>query len=121
MARAFEGNFQKKIKKIILVGTDCPQMSAFHVKAAFDALKTHDLVLGPTVDGGYCLIGLKQMVPELFVSVAWGTETVFKRTLEKAKNAGLSVKCLVPLQDVDIPEDLTVWDKVSNQFIWLRL
>lgn len=117
MARAFEENFQQKIKRIVLVGTDCPQMSAFHVKAAFDALKTHDLVLGPTVDGGYCLIGLKQMVQELFVSVAWGTETVFKRTLEKAENAGLSVKCLVPLRDVDIPEDLTVWEKVSNQFL----
>jgi rSAM/selenodomain-associated transferase 1 len=46
MARAFEENFQKKKKNIVLVGTDCPQMSAFHVKAAFDALKTHDLVLG---------------------------------------------------------------------------
>jgi rSAM/selenodomain-associated transferase 2/rSAM/selenodomain-associated transferase 1 len=117
MARAFDENFQKNIKKIVLVGTDCPQISAFHVKAAFDALKTHDLVLGPTVDGGYCLIGLKQMIPELFASVAWGTETVLNRTLEKAKNAGLSVKCLVPLRDVDIPEDLSVWEKVSNQFL----
>ena len=117
MARAFEENFQKKIKQIVLVGTDCPQMSAFHVKSAFDALKTHDLVLGPTEDGGYCLIGLKQMVPELFVSLAWGTETVFQSTLEKAKNAGLSVKCLVPMRDVDIPEDLTVWEKVSNQYL----
>jgi rSAM/selenodomain-associated transferase 2/rSAM/selenodomain-associated transferase 1 len=117
MARAFEENFQKKIKKIVLVGTDCPQMTSFHVMAAFDALKKHDLVLTPTVDGGYSLIGLKQMVPELFVSIAWGTETVFQSTLERAKKAGLSVKSMKPLQDVDVPEDLSVWEKVSNQFL----
>lgn len=117
MARAFEENFQKRIKKVVLVGTDCPQLTAFHVKAAFNALKNHDLVLTPTVDGGYCLIGLKQMVPELFVSLAWGTETVFQNTLERAKKAGLSVKCMKPLRDVDVPEDLSVWEKVSNQVL----
>lgn len=117
MGRAFEENFQKKIKKIVLVGSDCPQMSAFHVRAAFNALKSYDMVLGPTVDGGYCLIGLKQMVPELFTSMDWGAETVLNRTLERAKNVGLSVKCLTPQQDVDIPEDLAIWEKVSNQFL----
>ncbi len=69
------------------------------------------------MDGGYSLIGLKQMVPELFVSLAWGTETVFQSTLERAKEAGLSVKCMKPLRDVDVPEDLSVWEKVSNQFL----
>jgi rSAM/selenodomain-associated transferase 2/rSAM/selenodomain-associated transferase 1 len=117
MARAFEENFQKKIQKAVLVGTDCPQMTAFHVKAVFRALKKHDLVLTPTADGGYSLIGLKQMIPELFVSLAWGTGTVFQRTLEKAKKAGLSVKCMNPLRDVDVPEDLSVWEKVSKQFL----
>jgi hypothetical protein len=117
MARAFEENFQKKIKKVVLVGTDCPQLTAFHVQAAFVALKNHDLVLTPTVDGGYSLIGLRQMVPDLFVSLAWGTETVFQSTLERAKKAGLSVKCMKPLRDVDVPEDVSVWEKVSNQFI----
>jgi rSAM/selenodomain-associated transferase 2/rSAM/selenodomain-associated transferase 1 len=117
MARAFEENFQKKIKKVVLVGTDCPQLTPFHVQAAFHALKNYDLVLTPTVDGGYSLIGLKQMIPELFVSLAWGTETVFQSTLERAKKAGLSVKCMKPLQDVDVPGDLSVWEKVSDQFL----
>ncbi|MGD2294946.1 MAG: TIGR04283 family arsenosugar biosynthesis glycosyltransferase [Candidatus Aminicenantes bacterium] len=117
MAGAFRENFQKGREKVVIVGTDCPQMTAFHVEKAFDALKSHDLVLGPTVDGGYCLIGLKRLLPDLFTSMAWGTETVFQDTLERAKNAGLSVKSLEPLQDVDVPEDLPVWEKASNQFL----
>lgn len=117
MARAFQENFQIGKKEVVVVGTDCPQMTIFQVETAFDALKSHDLVLGPTIDGGYCLIGLKRIVPEVFTSMDWGTETVFQDTLERAKNAGLSVKCLKPLRDVDVPEDLSVWEKASNQFL----
>ena len=68
MVRVFRENFVQKKKQIIIVGTDCPQLNAFHAKIAFDALKSHDLVLCPTIDGGYCLIGLRRMVPELFES-----------------------------------------------------
>ncbi|MGB6339366.1 MAG: TIGR04283 family arsenosugar biosynthesis glycosyltransferase [Candidatus Aminicenantaceae bacterium] len=117
MERAFQENFQKKYRHIVLVGTDCPQMTAFHVKEAFFALKSHDMVIGPSEDGGYYLIGLSQIVPELFVSMEWGTDKVFKKTMEKAKQRNLSVRVLARLNDVDEPDDLPVWDMVSNQFI----
>ncbi|MEE9500863.1 MAG: TIGR04282 family arsenosugar biosynthesis glycosyltransferase, partial [Candidatus Aminicenantaceae bacterium] len=74
MERAFQKNFQKKCRHVVLVGTDCPQMTAFHVKEAFFALKIHDMVIGPSEDGGYYLIGLSQIAPELFASIEWGTE-----------------------------------------------
>jgi len=57
-ARAFQENFQRKKREVVLVGIDCPELTAFHGQAAFDALQSHELVLGPTDDGGYCLIGL---------------------------------------------------------------
>jgi hypothetical protein len=117
MERAFQKNFQKKCRHVVLVGTDCPQMTAFHVKEAFFALKIHDVVIGPSEDGGYYLIGLSQIVPELFVSIEWGTEKVFEKTMERAKQRNLSVRVLGRLSDVDTPDDLPVWDKVSNQFI----
>jgi len=97
------------------VGADCPELTAFHGQAAFDALKNHDLVLGPTNDGGYCLIGLKRMVPEIFRSIAWGADTVHHETLERAKSEGLSVKNLNILHDVDVPQDLPFWERTSNQ------
>jgi len=117
MARIFQDSFEQKKKQVIIVGTDCPQLNAFHVKIAFDALGNYDLVLCPTTDGGYCLIGLRRMVPELFESITWGTETVFRSTLERAKQQGLSVLTLEPLEDVDIPKDLPLWEKYSFQFL----
>jgi len=115
MARAFQENFQRKKREIVLVGVDCPELTAFHGQAAFDALQRHELVLGPTDDGGYCLIGLKRMVPEIFKSIAWGTDTVHHETLDRAKNKGLSVKNLNILHDVDVPQDLPFWERASNQ------
>jgi rSAM/selenodomain-associated transferase 2/rSAM/selenodomain-associated transferase 1 len=115
MARAFNHNFHKKKREVVLVGIDCPELTAFHGQAAFDALKSHDLVLGPTDDGGYCLIGLKRMVPEIFKSITWGTGTVLHETLARARDRGLSVKNLNILHDVDVPQDLPFWERASNQ------
>ena len=53
MAQAFQENFQRKKGKVVLVGTDIPQLTAFHVRIAFKALKRHEMVIGPSVDGGY--------------------------------------------------------------------
>jgi rSAM/selenodomain-associated transferase 2/rSAM/selenodomain-associated transferase 1 len=115
MAGAFQDNFRRGKKDVVLVGVDCPELTAFHCQAAFDALKNHDLILGPTNDGGYCLIGLKRMVPEIFRSIAWGTDAVHHETLVRAKNKGISVKNLNILQDVDEPQDLPFWERASNQ------
>ncbi len=117
MEQAFRVNFQKKYRYVVLVGTDCPQMTAFHVRAAFFSLKTFDMVIGPSEDGGYYLIGLNRIVPELFVSMDWGTEKVFEKTMERARQRNLRVRVLERLSDVDTPDDLPVWERVSNQFI----
>jgi rSAM/selenodomain-associated transferase 2/rSAM/selenodomain-associated transferase 1 len=117
MIRAFDQNFLKGISHALLVGTDTPQLTACHAKLAYESLKRHDVVLVPTEDGGYCLIGIKRLEPALFDSIEWGTHTVFDETLRKAKELGLSVKALEPLQDVDLPEDVPVWDLVSQKFL----
>jgi rSAM/selenodomain-associated transferase 2/rSAM/selenodomain-associated transferase 1 len=117
MERAFQENFQKQYRHIVLVGTDCPQMTAFHVEEALYSLKTHDLVIGPSEDGGYYLIGLSRMVPELFAAMEWGTAMVFENTMKRARERKLSIRVLERLSDVDTPEDLSVWDLVCSQFI----
>lgn len=96
----------------VLIGTDCPDLSAGPLTLAFDALNTADVVLGPASDGGYYLIGLKRPVPALFENIAWSTSTVLARTLERASALGLTVRLLPTLSDVDEPHDLAVWERV---------
>jgi hypothetical protein len=100
--------------RTIIVGTDCPELSASCVLKAFTALDNHDVVLGPATDGGYYLIGLNRPAPELFQGIAWGTSSVCAQTQRIAEDRGLSAALLVPLPDVDLPEDLPVWERVRQ-------
>jgi rSAM/selenodomain-associated transferase 2/rSAM/selenodomain-associated transferase 1 len=117
MEQAFQENFANKSKHVVLVGIDCPQLTVFHVREAFSALKIFDMVIGPTEDGGYYLIALNRCVPELFKSIEWGTEAVFEKTMERANQHNLNVHVLGKLRDVDTPADLPIWDRVSDQII----
>jgi rSAM/selenodomain-associated transferase 1 len=90
----------------VVVGTDCPQLGRSEVVRAFEALETQDLVLGPARDGGYYLIGLKKLTPQVFLDIEWGTSDVCRATQEIAARRGLSVSLLQVLDDVDRPEDL---------------
>jgi hypothetical protein len=114
MANAFQTAFAQGIERAVTIGTDCPDLNASLLTQAFEALRHHDLVLGPATDGGYYLIGLRRLVPELFVGVDWGTETVFRQTVEKAEALGLAIAYLAPLTDVDRPEDLGIWERVKG-------
>ena len=89
-----------------LVGVDIPLLDAGYVESAFERLKTCDLVLGPTEDGGYCLIAMKQSAPDLFEAMPWGGREVCARTVAKAEALGLSVGQLRVLWDIDRRSDL---------------
>jgi hypothetical protein len=90
---------------VVLAGTDVPEVTARHFETAFDALTERDLVLGPSRDGGYWLVGLKEPVP-IFERISWGTGKVLSQTLSLAKDRRLSVHCLDPLRDIDTKDDL---------------
>lgn len=110
MSRSFRDAFHAGVSETVIVGTDCPGMTADLAQNAFDALKDHDVVLGPAVDGGYYLIGLRSETPQLFEQIPWGTGDVLQQTLKMIGRLGLSVAQLEPLNDVDRPEDLEVWN-----------
>ncbi len=97
-----------------IIGTDCPELSAGILHAAFDALKKHEVVVGPATDGGYYLIGLRRPVPSLFCDMKWSTDQVLAETLVRASSLGLSVHLLPMLDDVDEPKDLPVWRAVRD-------
>lgn len=99
-----EGN-----KPVVLIGTDVPDITHEHLERAFYDLHDNDLVLGPSLDGGYWLIGMKQ--PHgLFNRISWGSDSVLNQTLERAEKNNLKVSLLPPLNDIDTVEDLYEWE-----------
>lgn len=114
MAYAFQSAFTAGAERVITIGTDCPGLDSVRMQEAFQALQTHDVVLGPATDGGYYLIGLRRFIPELFVGISWSTDTVLSETVAIANQLGLTVAYLDALTDVDRPDDLPVWQAIRN-------
>lgn len=114
MARSLASALQGTERSVI-IGTDCPGLNASILAAAFEQLQlSYDLVLGPAVDGGYYLLGLRYFIPELFIGINWGTSEVLQQTMAIAQQLNLSVNYLPELADVDRPEDLPLWERCQN-------
>jgi rSAM/selenodomain-associated transferase 1 len=92
-------------KKIVLIGSDCPQISKGSILSTFAALNEADVVLGPTEDGGYYLLGLKASHPVLFQDIPWSSERVLEKTLNVLKIHSLSYILLETFSDVDTLRD----------------
>ena len=106
MSQAFATMFARGYSRVLIVGTDVPSLPLDHYKQALTLLESHDLVLGPALDGGYYLIGLKRAAPDLFVGIPWSTEQVLGMTQEKATKLGLKTALIAPWRDVDTIEDV---------------
>ena len=113
MRSAFECAFNSGDRRVVIIGIDCPDIDRTILNNAFDLLQDRDLVLGSAEDGGYYLIGLNHLIPQLFQNIAWGTDLVLKQTTEIAQKFNLNYDYLPTLADVDRPEDLVVWQKYS--------
>lgn len=111
---AIQSAFVAQRQSVVTIGTDCPSLTANHIQQAFQLLSQHDLVLGPATDGGYYLIGLRRFIPDLFIGIAWSSETVLQKTVETATRLGLSIAYLDRLTDIDRPEDLGVWQAIQE-------
>lgn len=90
----------------VLIGTDCPALSARHLRLAHNALREYDAVIVPAEDGGYVLIGLKHFDADVFAGIAWGTDSVMAETRVRLAALGWRWGELPTLWDVDRPDDL---------------
>ena len=98
----------------ILIGTDCPVMTAAYLEQAFCVLgKGLDAVLGPAEDGGYVLIGASMLDISWFTGIDWGSQNVLAQSLQKLATGKASYEQLQPLWDVDEIEDLHRWRLTS--------
>jgi uncharacterized protein len=106
MKNAFSFTFEKGYKEIVIIGTDCCDLTTGVIKNAFENLSADDAVIGPATDGGYYLLGLKQHCPELFEGINWSSDTVFASTIKKLCDLQLKYFLLPVLNDVDEAKDL---------------
>lgn len=106
MWTAMENAFSEGFKKVIIVGTDCPDLDVEILSEATSLLDEFDVVFGPAVDGGYYLIGSRIPIASLFENIPWGTADVLKRSTAAANKQELLVAKLRMLCDIDLPEDL---------------
>ncbi len=106
MEFAFEHAFRQGYSRVCIIGTDCLELTEEIVRDAFGKLKNHDAVLGPALDGGYYLLGIKKVHPEFFTNKIWSTDSVFSKTVEDFKRLNLSYHLLPTLRDVDTADDL---------------
>jgi uncharacterized protein len=106
MAEAFKSAFCKGYSSAVLIGTDCPDLNTAVMEESFSALKHEEVVIGPALDGGYYLIGMRYINRKLFVGISWSTQVVLQQTLSIAKHLNLGVVLLSSLNDIDTPEDI---------------
>jgi hypothetical protein len=98
--------FHARASKVIVIGTDCLEVDQETLDDAFEALEKSDIVIGPSLDGGYYLLGLKTLNPKMFQRIPWSTDQVFSATIARAQELGLKVAELPVKRDIDRPEDL---------------
>jgi hypothetical protein len=91
---------------VLLIGTDCPQLDAVHLRRAAELLRDSDAVLYPTFDGGYVLLGLRRFDPRPFERIPWSTADVADRTIDRIRELGWSLAVGAMLHDIDEPTDL---------------
>ncbi|WP_299056401.1 TIGR04282 family arsenosugar biosynthesis glycosyltransferase [uncultured Polaribacter sp.] len=104
MLQAFKNSFKKGYQKVIIIGSDLPDITTEIIDEAFLQLDSSDVVLGPATDGGYYLLGMNTLHEKIFKNKNWGTDTVRAATLSDLKDK--KVHLLPALNDVDVFADI---------------
>lgn len=106
MQFAFKQAFENGYQKVIIIGSDCADLSPQAINNAFEALDNHQVVIGPSEDGGYYLLGMTRYFPFLFEDKKWSHDSVFQDTVNQLKSQSISFKQLPVLNDIDTESDL---------------
>ncbi|AJR02535.1 TIGR04282 family arsenosugar biosynthesis glycosyltransferase [Siansivirga zeaxanthinifaciens] len=106
MKNAFKKGFQDGYKRIVLIGSDLPDIMASHINKGLEALKENDVVFGPAEDGGYYLVGLSKMHNAVFDNKPWSQTNLLQETLHELKENLVTFTTLETLNDIDTFEDL---------------
>ena len=106
MREFFERAFAGGASRVVLIGSDSPTLPRARIDEAFQALESRGVVLGPTDDGGYYLVGAARQTPRIFEGVAWSSAEVWQQTVARLRAAGQEFATLPRGYDVDVAADL---------------
>jgi len=96
----------QRFKKVVLIGTDCPSLTTARIQTAVQQLNQHDAVMIPATDGGYVLLGFREVDASLFSDIVWSTASVAAVTKQRMAALGWTLALFDPLRDIDEPKDL---------------
>ena len=111
----FRRAFQKGCEKVVLIGSDSPDLPSAVIRNAFRELEDFDVVLSPAADGGYVLIGLRSFSEGMFADVKWSAATTLMDTLRAARQRALSVRLLQLWYDIDVVENLGTFIAMQSE------
>jgi len=103
---AFQRRFRAGYSRVLVVGSDCPELTCTHIEAGIAALGRVSLVLGPAADGGYWLVGQRSPGCDVFSGVPWSSPHTLESTRVRARSAGVASSELEVLGDIDTEDDL---------------
>ena len=113
MKEAFSVLFEEGYGKIVIIGSDCLELSTEIIEQAFNLLDEKEVVIGPASDGGYYLLGMKKLWPFIFENKQWSTANVFEQTLSDLKKVKIPYSELITLADIDTEED---WNNYKQAY-----
>ncbi len=112
MSNAFRESFgEESFEKVVIIGSDCAELTSGVIQEAFQKLEEYEFVIGPAEDGGYYLLGMRNYHREVFEGIEWSTGSVFDKTIEKIRELSAGYATLEQLNDVDTIED---WNRVKS-------
>lgn len=114
MGDAFKDQFEDGFDQLLIVGTDCAEITQEIMEEAFDKLKTSEVVIGPAKDGGYYLLGMNRFISGLFYDIPWSSAEVFNQTSDYLSTHQIPFDLLPTLSDVDYLED---WMEVKERLL----
>lgn len=106
MATLFAEAFAAGALRVVLIGSDSPNLPVSRIEQAFALLEQNAVVICPADDGGYCLLGARDNVPPIFENIAWSTDQVFMQSTARLCSARVPFTNLEPWYDIDMPADL---------------
>ena len=114
MKNAFKKVFDLGCKNVCIIGSDCYELETELLEQAFKKLHQCDVVIGPSADGGYYLLGMKKLYTDFFVNKDWGTSSVLNDTFDTINTLGLTFNELPVLNDIDTMDDLLETDILTK-------
>jgi rSAM/selenodomain-associated transferase 1 len=120
MTHALNKRWEEGFRKIVFVGTDSPLLGTQDIRAALEGLRKHEIVISPTTDGGYCLIGFSALKAVVLAGIDWGTSRVYEQTMRLLKAHSIRWQALKETFDLDTFDDLVRFHRMLSSAQELR-